>query len=200
MNSLYTSLIENLKNTTILEYIAVFFGIISPLYSRKENILVYPTGIISVSIYIYLCFQQGIFAEMGINAFYLIMSFYGWYVWTHPEKGKKEKPISTLSNKELIYNVLLTLLFFIILYFILKKVGSTVPVFDSLSTSIFITGMWLMSQKKLENWHAWILGNLISIPLFAYKTLVLTSLYYIIILVIAIFGFISWKKKFDEQK
>lgn len=199
MNSVYTTLIENLKNTSILEYIAVFFGIVSPLYSRKENILVYPTGIISVAIYIYLCFQQGIYAEMGINAFYLMMSFYGWYVWTHPETEKKEKPISVLTNKELIYNILLTIVFFLILYLILKKVGSTVPVFDSLSTAIFITGMWLMSQKKLENWHAWILGNLISIPLFAYKTLVLTSLYYIIILVIAIFGLISWKKKFDEQ-
>lgn len=136
---------------------------------------------------------------MGINIFYLFMSFYGWYSWTHPSNNKKEKSITTLSKNEIIINLLMTLAYFIILYFLLKRVGSTVPFFDATTTAVFITGMWLMAQKKLENWYAWILGNIIAIPLFAYKELVLTSIYYIIILVIAIFGLISWKRKLNES-
>jgi nicotinamide mononucleotide transporter len=198
VESVLQILFSNLRQTTYLEYIAVVFGIISPLFSRKENILVYPTGIISVTIYVYLCYKQQIYAEMGINAFYLIMSFYGWYKWKHPQTEFSQKPITKLSFKEILYNLVFTFIYFVVLYFILKNyTNSTVPIFDSLATSIFITGMWLMAIKKIENWYAWILGNLIAIPLYAYKDLVLTSILYFVLMIIAIFGLLSWQNKLN---
>lgn len=196
----FSNFIDNLISTTALEYIAVLFGIISPLFSRRENILVYPTGIISVTIYVYLCYQQGIFAEMGINIFYFFMSIYGWIVWTNKKGNNVQLKITKLNKAEWILTIISLMILFLLLLFILKEfTSSNVPYFDALSTSIFIIGMILMAFKKIENWWAWILGNIMSIPLFIYKGYALTGLQYIVLAIIAVLGLITWQQKMIQQ-
>lgn len=196
----FSNFIDNLISTTALEYIAVLFGIISPLFSRRENILVYPTGIISVTIYVYLCYQQGIYAEMGINIFYFFMSIYGWIVWTNKKGNNVQLKITKLNKAEWILTIISLMTLFLLLLFILKEfTSSNVPYFDALSTSIFIIGMILMAFKKIENWWAWILGNIISIPLFIYKGYALTGLQYIVLAIIAVLGLITWQQKMIQQ-
>ena len=192
---------QNLINTTWLEAIAVLFGLLSVWFAKKENILVYPTGIISVLIYVYICFFAGLYADMGINGFYFIMSVYGWYKWTRKDTADHFIPITKNSAKQHIIGVVGVIVFFFIFQFVLTNyTDSTVPNWDSATTAIFIVGMWLMALKKIENWIFWIIGDLISIPLYFHKGLMLTSFQFTVFLLIAILGYLEWRKKLTNLK
>lgn len=187
---------QNILQTSWLEAVAVLFGLLSVWFAKKENLLVYPTGIISVLIYVYICFFAGLYADMGINFFYFIMSIYGWYKWTRKDKKDNYIPISRNTFAQHIICIAGLIIFFIILRYVLMNfTNSTVPNWDSTTTAIFIVGMWLMALKKIENWIAWIIGNIISIPLYFYKGLVLTSFQFTVFLIIAISGYLEWRKK-----
>ena len=193
-------LYQNIIDTSILEVIAVIFGLLSVWYSKKVNILVYPTGIISVVIYVYICLGAKLYADMGINFVYFVMSIYGWYIWTRKDQNKKVRPINMCTKKEHLINIGMFVFFFLGLSYVLTNfTDSNVPIWDSLTTAIFIVGMWLMAMKKVENWLLWIVGDIISIPLYFYKGLVLTSLQFTIFLVIAIAGYYAWKAKLETE-
>jgi len=200
-NAFWEILYQNILDTTLLEIIAVIFGILSVWYSKKVNILVYPTGIISVLIYVYICFFAKLYADMGINFVYFVMSIYGWYFWTRKTADKKTVPISFCSKREHFINLMMFVFFFISLTYVLKNyTDSNVPIWDSLTTAFFIVGMWLMAKKKVENWIFWIIGDVISIPLYFYKGLVFTSFQFIIFLILAILGYIEWRQKYKLQE
>lgn len=192
---------QNVLNTGWLEAIAVFFGLLSVWFAKKENILVYPTGIISVLIYVYICFVAGLYADMGINFFYFIMSVYGWYKWTRKDTRNRFIPISTNSPAQHFYSIIGTVAFFLILQYVLRNyTDSTVPYWDSATTAIFIIGMWLMALKKIENWIFWIIGDLISIPLYFYKGLALTSFQFLVFLILAVLGYLEWRQRIKQQQ
>lgn len=197
--SFFTQFYNNLLATGWLEFVAVAFGLASVWYARKEKIAVYPTGIINVLIYVYLCYHAGLYADMGINAFYFVMSVYGWYRWTRKDKQEKLLPISNLSRKSWLLFLLATALFYVLVRIVLVKfTDSTVPDFDAFTTAIFIIAMWLMAIKKIENWIFWIVGDALVIPLFAYKGLAFTGVQYMVFLALAISGFVEWRKRLKE--
>lgn len=178
-----------------LEAIAVFFGISSVFYSIKKNIWVFPTGMISTLIYVYICLKYKLYADMGINAYYFGMSIYGWYLWSKPSGTGAELPVTWLSRMGIIKSITLFLVAYGVLYFSLANfTDSDVPYWDSFTTSSAFVGMWLMAKKKVENWIAWIITDLVSIPLYLYKGLVLTSFQFIFFTVLAIIGLFSWIK------
>lgn len=194
------SLYQGLLATTWLEFVAVILGILSVFFARNENIWTYPTGIVNVLIYVYLCFTAGLFADMGINVFYFVMSVYGWYNWSRRDENSHHVPITRLTSWQWIYNIALVFGLFGLLWFVLDKyTPSTVPMFDSFTTALFIIGMWLMARKKIENWLAWIAGDILVIPLFAYKGLVFTGFQYMVFTALAISGYIEWKKKLKNN-
>lgn len=204
--SIFDTFWVNLLDTTWLEFIAVIFGLLSVWYAKQEKILVYPTGIISVLIYIYICFGVKLYADAGINLFYFIMSVYGWYMWTH----KKDQPalkITANSRKDWIISLLIFIFSGVIILVLLRffksddiEYWSTNVLFiDTFTTAIFIIGMWLMAIKKVENWIFWIIGDVISVPLYAYKGLVFTSFQFFIFLILAIMGYISWRNTLKEN-
>jgi nicotinamide mononucleotide transporter len=200
LSDIFDLLYQNLVDSSILEAIAVFFGILSVWYAKKENILVFPTGIISVVIYIYICFFAKLYADMGINGVYFVMSVYGWYMWSRKDDSKPLLPIRWCTGKEHVISAVMLIGFFAILsYFLTHYTDSNVPVIDSATTSIFIVGMWLMARKKIENWIYWIIGDLISIPLYFYKDLALTSIQFTVFLVLAIMGFVEWREKLRKS-
>jgi nicotinamide mononucleotide transporter len=199
--NLFDVLYQNILDTTVLEIIAVFFGLLSVWYAKKADVKVYPTGIISVVIYVYICVGVKLYADMGINFVYFIMSIYGWYAWTKKDKSKKFLPISFCTKKEHLFNLGMFVFFLAALIYVLSNyTDSNVPYWDSLTTAIFIVGMWLMARKKVENWIFWIVGDAISIPLYFYKGLVLTSFQFTVFLVIAVLGYIEWKQKVMEER
>jgi nicotinamide mononucleotide transporter len=196
MPEILSQLYSNILDTSWLEVLAVIFGILSVWFARKENIWVYPTGIVNVLIYVYLCFFAGLYGDMAINVFYFFMSVFGWYNWSRRVDNKNHLPISTLSVKQWLFYILLIVVAFGIIYYVLSDfTDSTVPLFDSFTTSLFIAGMWLMAIKKIENWLLWILGDVLVIPMFAIKGLAFTSVQYIVFLVLAIMAYIEWRKR-----
>jgi len=187
---------QNLLDSTWIEIVAVIFGLLSVWYAKKEKILVYPTGIVNVLIYVYICYFAGLYADMGINAFFFVMSVYGWYNWSRKIDISHHVPISKATRVQLLISFVSFFVFFLLLWYVLVRfTDSVVPVWDSFTTSIFIVSMWLMALKKIENWLGWIIGDALVIPLFAYKGLVFTSFQYIIFLALAISGYIEWHKK-----
>jgi nicotinamide mononucleotide transporter len=200
MDELLKQLQHSISEYNILEATGVLFGLLSVLFAKRENILVFPTGIISVLIYIYLTFEAKLYADMGINGYYFAMSIYGWYYWSNKKNKETKKPITTNSTREWIWTFLILILSFLILYQILLHLtDSDVPLIDAITTAIFFVGMQLMAKKKIENWIAWIIGDFISIPLYFYKGLILTSFQFLIFFIIAIAGYISWKKSIHQQ-
>ncbi|NOU46260.1 MAG: nicotinamide mononucleotide transporter [Bacteroidales bacterium] len=196
ISSFFEIFLQNLYQTTLLEIIAVVFGLLSVWYSWQVNILVYPTGIVNVLIYVYICFHAGLYADMGINWIYFVMSVYGWYNWTRKKEEKTVVKIAWLSLKGHVTAVLIVIISFVMIsYVLVNYTDSTVPYIDAFTTSVFIVGMWLMAIKKIENWIYWIIGDIICLPMFYYKGLVFTSFQYFIFLILAVMGYYSWRKE-----
>lgn len=186
----------------ILEMFGVFFGFLSVWYSMRENILVFPTGIISTGIFVYILLVFGLLGDMLINAYYFAMSIYGWYVWTRKVDATHFIPITKTTSKERKWSVILfvaTIVFVMMVYLFFDRLDSWTSYVDSLTTAIFFVGMWLMARKKIENWIYWIIGDIISVPLYLYKGLIFTSLQYFLFTIIAIFGYLAWKKSLNKS-
>lgn len=178
-----------------IESLAVGTGLASVWFSVKEKIWVYPVGLVSVGIYVYLSFVYGIYADMGINIYYVIMSMYGWYRWLQPSVGSTVKEITRSSKKVWIISLSLLFLSWLILFILLQRfTDSDIPLWDSLTTSLAIVGMWLMAEKKVEHWLFWIATDLLSIPLYYYKGLVLTSGQFLVFTVLAVMGWLQWNR------
>lgn len=201
MQPIIDGIINGVIQTSALEWVAVVCGVASVIYSMRENILVYPTGIVSVVIYVYLAFQYKLYADMGVNGYYFVMSVYGWYYWTNTDGPKEQIAVTINSFKENLYSIALLLGSFGILVFVLMNfTDSDVPIWDATTTSFAILGMWLMARKKLESWIAWIITDLISIPLYFYKGLVLTSFQFLIFTILATMGYFAWKKSLEGNR
>ncbi|MEM7379584.1 MAG: nicotinamide riboside transporter PnuC [Bacteroidota bacterium] len=186
----------------VLEMIGVLFGFLSVWYAKKENILVFPTGIISTGIFVYILLIFGLLGDMLINAYYFCMSVYGWYVWTRKVDATHFIPITRTTDKEKTWSIALfagTVVFVSIVYFLFDKFNNWTAYVDTFTTAIFFVGMWLMARKKLENWTYWIIGDIISVPLYLYKGLIFTSLQFLLFTVIAIYGYIAWKKHLNKS-
>lgn len=183
-----------------IEGLAVSTGLASVWFSVKERIWVYPIGLISVSIYVYLSFIYGIYADMAINIYYVLMSIYGWYRWLQPLESGEAKEITRNSGKEWLLSIVLFLLSWVILFVILQRfTDSEIPLWDSLTTSLAIVGMWLMAEKKVEHWLFWIATDLLSIPLYYYKDLLLTSGQFFVFTILAVIGWLQWNKSLSNR-
>ena len=181
----------------ILEIIAILFGLVSVLFAKKNIILVYPTGIISTLIFVYLLDKWGLVGDMLINGYYTTMSVYGWYIWTRKKDNQPEFPISKMTTKEYYQGIsifIVTMLFVVVIYNFFNKFTSWTAYVDTFTTGIFFVGMWLMAKRKIENWILWIIGDIVSIPLYFHKGYTFTSLQYLIFTIIAIYAYKEWKK------
>jgi len=195
-SQLFHQFIAELQHTSVPEFIAVVCGIVSVYYSRSANILVYPVGIVSTSIFIYLYIAHGLYADASVNLYYTIMSIIGMIMWTRKGENDTLLQISLSTRKEHLVSVVFFLSCWIVLYLVLKAyTDSTVPYADSFTSAAAFTGMWLMNKKKVANWFWWVVTNIASIPLNYYKGLAFTSFQYMVLLVLAIMGWRMWWKK-----
>mgnify|MGYP000111746139 FL=1 len=184
-----------------LEIVAVIFGFLSVWFSKQNKIWVFPAGMISTLIFVYLLFKWELLGDMLINGYYFIMSIYGWYIWTRKVDKTHVNQISTTTFKEKKISIVLfiaALLFVFIIYQKFDKWTSWVAYIDTITTAIFFVGMWLMAKRKIENWIFWIIGDLISVPLYLYKGFTFTSFQYFGFTFIAIFGYLAWKKNLHK--
>lgn len=196
----------------ILEAVATIFGLLSVYFSIKKNIWVYPTGIISTVLYVYILFVFGLLGDMMINFYYTVMSIYGWILWSKSSEDHVHVEVSWATKKQWIFAVILFILslgLVTLVYYYKPFIDNKFSMagvdmglyhldwanwLDVFTTSVFLVGMWLMAKRKIENWLLWIIGDLICIPMFLYKGLGITSIQYLVFTAMAIIGFIEWKK------
>lgn len=186
----------------VLEIVAVIFGFLSVWFSKQNKIWVFPTGMISTIIFVYLLYKWELLGDMMINAYYFIMSVYGWYIWTRKVDATHVTPISITTKKEKTISAVIflaTLVFVFVVYQTFDKWTGWVAYVDTLTTAVFFVGMWLMARRKIENWIFWIIGDIISVPLYFYKGFTFTSLQYLGFTIIAIFGYLAWKKSLNNN-
>lgn len=206
MNPIFDWLFSQYENTpthlVVLELIAVFFGVLSPIYSKNNNILVYPTGLISTAIFVYILAVYGLLGDMIINAYYFVMSIFGWYVWTRKTGPDNYTPITRTTKKEHLISLgifIATVIFVFAVYQFFGKWTSWTAYVDTFTTGLFFVGMWLMAKKKLENWLYWIVGDFLVVPLFFYKGLFFSGILFIIMTIIAICGYKAWKNPSNNR-
>jgi len=182
---------------TILELFAVIMNIFSVIYAKRNSILVYPTGLIGTGIFVYILYNFSLLGDMIINFYFVLMSIYGWYYWAQKKDGQTLNNVSTTSIKEYYFILILgitSLLSIYLVYNFYDKWDSWTAYVDTITTAIFFIAMYLMARRKVESWIFWIIGDLITIPLYFYKGLTISSIQYLIFLILAILGYISWKK------
>ena len=200
LHEVWEKFISNVQQTSWQEWVSTITQIASVWYARKNNILVYPTGIIGVLLAAWLYFFNShppLYADGTLNIYYFIMSVYGWYNWVQKKDAKHfTYPISWCNKRELSMGALLFLVSWGVIYFALIKItDSNTPVLDSLVSASAVVAMWWMAKRKIENWLAWIISNIVAIPLNFYKEFYLFTLMYVLFFALALWGFIDWKKQ-----
>ena len=185
-----------------LELFAVIMNITSVFYAKRNNILVYPTGLIGTGIFVYILLNFSLLGDTIINAYFFSMSIYGWYFWSRKKDEVFVNQVSTINRNEIKYLFILaisSLIFIYLVYDYFDKWNNWTAYVDNVTTAIFFIAMWLMAKRKVESWIFWIIGDLITVPLYFYKGLTISSLQYIIFLILAVLGYISWKKILDKN-
>ena len=180
-----------------LELFAVIMNITSVVYAKRNNILVYPTGLIGTGIFVYILLNFSLLGDTIINAYFFSMSIYGWYFWSRKKDEVFVNQVSTINRNEIKYLFILAISSLIFIYFVydyFDKWNNWTAYVDNITTAIFFVAMWLMARRKIESWIFWIIGDLITVPLYFYKGLTISSIQYIIFLILAVLGYISWKK------
>ena len=205
MNQIFNLLFDQYSSYAVLdiamEITAVLFGFASVWFSKENNILVFPTGLISTSIFVYLLFKWQLLGDMMINGYYFIMSLYGWYVWTRKVDTENVTPISRVTKREQKFGIVIFVSALVLVYEVYQFFDmwtNWVAYVDTLTTALFFVGMWLMAKRKIENWYFWIIADIISVPLYLYKGLTFTSIQYFGFTILAIFGFLAWKKNLSN--
>jgi nicotinamide mononucleotide transporter len=203
-SEIWHSFYLNIHATTWQEWVSFVFQIASVWFARKNNVLVYPTGIIGVVLAAYVYYfvsTPPLYADTILNIYYFAMSIYGWYFWTRKKSNEVSYPISWCNTSEIKIGLGLFLFFTGIIYLMLIKLtNSNTPILDTLVSSTAITAMWWMAKRKMENWIAWIVSNIIAIPLNFYKGFMLFTLMYILFLWLAVLGYKAWKIDIQSKK
>ncbi|MBX2827196.1 MAG: nicotinamide riboside transporter PnuC [Flavobacteriaceae bacterium] len=193
---------ERATHLIVLEFIAFVFGILSVIYAKKRNILVYPTGLIATTITVYILFGDELMGDTMMNFYYSLMSIYGWWNWARKKDDDLVVKVSRTDRKEKIIGFVLFVVTMIITYGVYKAYGTEIDssnYIDIFTSGVFFTAMWYMANKKLENWTLWIFADIITVPLYAYRGWGMLSLQYLIFTILAIQGYYAWKKHLNNN-
>ena len=198
---IWDKLVSNIHQTGWKEWVSTIAQIVSVWYARKNNVLVYPTGIIGVLLAAYLYFSNSVYADGTLNIYFFFMSVYGWYNWVQKKDAAHfTYPISWCSKKEMLTGAALFLVAWGAIYLALIRTDSNTPILDSLVSASAVVAMWWMAKRKIENWLAWIISNIVAIPLNFYKEFYLFTLMYVLFFGMALWGFVEWKKQASKNQ
>lgn len=188
----------------MLELTAVFFGLLSVISSACNSILVYPTGLVSICIFIYIMLTADLYGDLIINAYYFYMSVYGWLLWSRKGRNNEEMlKITRVTPKDNLKSALIfavSVIFVSAVFIWFDKFSYWWAYVDTFITGLFFIGMWLLAKRKLENWIYLIIGDIIAVPLYFYKGLIFTGFFTIILTIIAIIGYFSWRRTLRSER
>jgi len=206
MHTITQQFIEGMKQTTWLEYIAVFSGIIGVWFQRIENIWVFPIGLINTIVYTWISIKAHLFGEASVNFYYTVMSIYGWILWAKKDAQQHHIiHIEFSTARQWLQQLLFFVFFYVAIFFVLTYLKKSfapgaIPWADAFASATAYTGMWLLAKKKVESWYWWIATNIASIPLYFVKHYVFTSVFYFILLVMAFWGLAEWMRRATDKQ
>ena len=191
--------LQQVAQTSWIEWLAVGFSVAEVLLARANKVALYPAGIISTLLSVYLFIISGLYAESLLNGYYIVMSIYGWWYWVK-KKDKPPVPITFTNKKEWQTVAAIVAGGFIVLYLTLENfTPSTVPLCDAFVSATAWAGMWLLAKRKVENWILLNISNAVAIPLLFYKHLPLYAALTIFLFVVAVQGYFQWKKLVKKE-
>jgi len=192
--------VEQVKATSYLEWFAVGFGVTEVLLAKRNNIWLYPAGIIGILLSLYLKLNARLYAESLLSMYYLVMSVYGWIIWSKRLAKNEAVTVSWTTRKELQIAFGIAIGGYFVLYFALVHfTNSDVPILDAFVSSTAWAGMWLLARRKIENWIFLNVSNIVAIPLMWHKNFVMFALLTLFLFIVAIFGYFDWKKIYKKQ-
>jgi nicotinamide mononucleotide transporter len=203
-----TEIIFNWIENNTIELLGAFLGVLYVLFSIKQNIFTWPTGLLTSALYIIVFFQSGFYADMGLQFYYVFISIYGWYYWLKGGKNieTSSQKITILSVKKISKKLIIQLsvvfipVYIFILYILLEYTDSTVPFMDTLTTALSIIATWMLAKKYIEHWLIWIFVDLLSTGLYIYKNLWPTVVLFVVYTTMAVIGYMEWKKYLSDNK
>lgn len=171
-------------------------------FSIRQNILLWPLGLISSAIYVFIFYKAGIYADMGLQVYYVIISVYGWHYWSRKTGQNPVKVKSVIHSRCIVY---LLFIFTAVLFIILSQIlihftDSDIPYIDAFTTALSISATWMLARKYIEHWIIWIVVDLVSTGVYYYKGLYFTIFLYLIYSIMAIMGYIAWLKDYRAEK
>ncbi|HEU4496236.1 MAG TPA: nicotinamide riboside transporter PnuC [Flavobacterium sp.] len=187
----------------ILEAVIFVSGILSVYFAKKENILVYPTGIIATILTVYILYKAGYLADMTLNIYFSAMSIYGWINWSRKTENGRVLKISRTNAREKAVGVLLFFITIAVTYIVYRLFGQEIlraNYIDIITSGIFFAAMWYMALKKIENWTLWIIGDIIAVPLYAHRDLGMLALQYLIFTILAVSAYLEWRKILNSRQ
>ena len=183
-----------------VEIFGVIFGFICVWLTIRENIWCWPVGIVNVSLFLVMFYQAKLYADMGLQAVYIVLSIYGWYQWLHGGVDAGKLPVSRTGRGLLLGLLTLTAAGTLLMGWSLDRwTDADIPYWDSLTTVMSLVAQFLLARKIIENWLFWIGADILFIGIYLYKGLYLTSLLYCLFLGLAITGFMTWKKTMEKE-
>ncbi|MBF8961612.1 nicotinamide mononucleotide transporter [Pontibacter sp. FD36] len=200
MTDFYNSILEGLQGMSLIEVVGVITGIAGVWLAAKQSIWTWPISVVSVTAYVFIFYDARLYADMGLNAFYIITSFYGWYEWLYGGKGHTERKVTNVRQQELWVLIALVVAFTGGLgYFLDNYTDADLSYTDSATTAVSLMAYWLMAKKRLENWLVWLAVDVVYVGVYAYKELYLTAFLYFIFLILATIGYLDWKRDMEKE-
>ncbi|WP_299984823.1 nicotinamide riboside transporter PnuC [uncultured Pontibacter sp.] len=200
MTDFYNSILEGLQGMSLVEVVGVITGIAGVWLAAKQSIWTWPISVVSVTAYVFIFYDARLYADMGLNAFYIITSFYGWYEWLYGGKGHTERKVTNVRQHELWVLIALVVAFTGGLgYFLDNYTDADLSYTDSATTAVSLMAYWLMAKKRLENWLVWLAVDVVYVGVYTYKELYLTAFLYFIFLILATIGYLDWKRDMEKE-
>ena len=209
MNEFLDGILEYARHMDLLELAGLVFGLLAVWWLIKQNIYTWPAGIIYVFISFVIFWKIRLYGDFFLHIFFLVLNIYGWYYWVHNKKNKKEElPVSTYSLKTNIFILIASLVGIFAFGYFLEKLPliftdlepAAVPYWDATTSILSVTGMWLTTRKKLENWYYWLAVNIFATVIYMYKGIYFYSFLYFVYIFLSFSGYIEWRKTMKEEK
>ena len=200
-NTIFKDILDYTTGMNLLEATGLIFGLLAVYYLIKENILTWPAGIIYTFTSLVIFYEAKLYADLLLHVFFLFMNIYGWYYWVYgKKKGESEVPVTTSSVKVLVSISLVSVVAIALLGYLLTDfTDASLPYWDSTTTILSLSGMWLTAKKKIENWYFWFIVDVLATGIYMYKGIYFYGALYLVYIGMAVSGYLEWKKTMKKQ-
>ncbi|MBQ6305014.1 MAG: nicotinamide mononucleotide transporter [Bacteroidales bacterium] len=179
-----------------LDITTTALGLAYILLEYKASVWMWVVGFFMQSLGIVLYYQKGLYADCGMEFYYLAMTIYGFIAWMRHKQKTADLPIRHIPLRMAFIWIGIGLALWLIIYLLLSNfTNSNVPVADAFTTALSVVGIWALARKYLEQWFVWIVVDVVTCGLYFYKGIPFKASLYALYVVIAVFGYFAWKKK-----